>query len=50
MNRIEAQANYYKNIPLRDRRIKAVVHVEDKDDIAFWNTQSLHKTAEVDCS
>lgn len=39
MNRIEDQANYYKNLHLRDRSIKAVVHVENKDDEAFWNVQ-----------
>lgn len=31
MNRIEDQARYFNNIPLRDRKIKAVVHLEDKD-------------------
>lgn len=39
MNRIEDQANYYKNLHLRDRSIKAVVHVEDRDDVKFWNIQ-----------
>lgn len=39
MNRIEDQANYYKNLHLRDRSIKAVVHLEDKEDETFWNTQ-----------
>ena len=28
MNRIEEQARYYRNIPLRNRSIKAVVHLE----------------------
>lgn len=39
MNRIEAQAQYFRNIPLRDRNIKAVVHLEDKEDIPFWKHQ-----------
>ncbi|MDE6581431.1 MAG: DUF4435 domain-containing protein [Duncaniella sp.] len=39
MNRIEDQANYYKNLPLRYRNIKGVVHIEDKDDKEFWNNQ-----------
>lgn len=39
MSRIEDQANYYKNLHLRDRRIRAVVHVVDKDDEKFWNIQ-----------
>lgn len=39
MSRIEDQANYYKNIPLRDRAIKAVVHLEDKEDESFWKFQ-----------
>ena len=39
MNRIEEQARYYRNIPLRDRSIRAVVHLEDSDDKAFWNNQ-----------
>lgn len=39
MNRIEEQARYYSNIPLRDRNIKAVVHLEDTEDIAFWDYQ-----------
>lgn len=39
MNRIEEQARYYRNIPLRDRRIKAVVHLEDDEDKLFWNNQ-----------
>lgn len=39
MSRIEDQANYYKNIPLRDRSIKAVVHVEDNEDREFWDNQ-----------
>jgi flagellar biosynthesis/type III secretory pathway protein FliH len=32
MNRIEEQARYYQNLPLRDRTIKAVVHLEDEED------------------
>lgn len=39
MSRIEDQANYYKNIPLRDRSIKAVIHIEDNDDYDFWDNQ-----------
>ncbi len=39
MNRIEEQARYFRNIPLRDRSIKAVVHLEDTEDILFWNLQ-----------
>lgn len=39
MNRIEEQARYYRNIPLRDRNIKAVVHLEDAEDILFWSNQ-----------
>lgn len=39
MNRIEDQANYFKNIPLRDRKITAVVHLEDTADEQFWNNQ-----------
>lgn len=29
MNRIEEQARYYQNLPLRDRGVKAVVHLEE---------------------
>ena len=39
MNRIEEQARYFRNIPLRDRSIKAVVHLEDAEDILFWSNQ-----------
>ena len=39
MNRIEEQARYYRNIPLRDRNIKSVVHLEDAEDILFWSNQ-----------
>lgn len=39
MSRIEDQANYYKNLHLRDRSITAVVHIEDKEDEYFWNIQ-----------
>lgn len=39
MNRIEEQARYYRNIPLRNRGIKAVVHLEDAEDKLFWNLQ-----------
>jgi hypothetical protein len=39
MNRIEEQARYYQNLPLRDRRLKAVVHLEDTEDELFWDHQ-----------
>lgn len=39
MNRIEEQARYYRNIPLRNRSVKAVVHLEDAEDKLFWNLQ-----------
>lgn len=39
MSRIEDQANYYKNLHLRDRSIQAVIHIENKDDENFWNVQ-----------
>ena len=39
MNRIEEQARYYQNLPLLDRSIKAVVHLEDAEDELFWNHQ-----------
>ena len=39
MNRIEDQARYYQNLPLRDRRLKAVVHLEDAEDELFWDYQ-----------
>lgn len=39
MNRIEELARYFRNIPLRDRSIKAVVHLEDAEDKLFWNNQ-----------
>ena len=39
MNRIEEQARYYQNLPLRDRRVKAVVHLEDAEDELFWKNQ-----------
>ncbi len=39
MSRIEDQANYFKNIPLMDRSVKAVVHLEDREDIGFWDNQ-----------
>lgn len=41
MNRIEEQVRYYRIFTLRDRSIKAVVHLEDSEDILFWNHQ-LH--------
>ena len=39
MDRIEEQARYYRNIPLRNRSIKAVVHLEDAEDKLFWSNQ-----------
>lgn len=39
MNRIEEQARYFRNIPLHDRSIKAVVHLEDAEDVLFWSNQ-----------
>lgn len=42
MYHIENQANYYKNFHLRDRSIRAVVHVEDTDDCEFWDNQLQH--------
>lgn len=39
MSRIEDQARYYKNLHLLDRSIIAAVHVENKEDEAFWNKQ-----------
>ncbi|MDE5878301.1 MAG: DUF4435 domain-containing protein [Muribaculaceae bacterium] len=39
MSRIEDQANYYKNLHLRDRSIIAVIHIEDEADKEFWNVQ-----------
>jgi hypothetical protein len=35
---LEAQALYYKNVPLINRKIKATVHLENKDDELFWNS------------
>lgn len=39
MDRINQQAQYFSNLPLRDRSIKAVVHLEDSDDVPFWSNQ-----------
>lgn len=39
MSSIEDQANYYKNLHLRDRSIVAAIHLEDNEDKTFWNTQ-----------
>lgn len=39
MNRIEEQARYFRNIPLRDRKFKAVIHLEDAEDKLFWSNQ-----------
>lgn len=39
MDRIYQQAQYFSNLPLRDRSIKAVVHLEDSDDVSFWSNQ-----------
>ena len=43
MNRIEEQARYYRNIPLRNRSIKAVVHLEDAEDMLFWNPSTSER-------
>ncbi len=42
MNRIKDQARYYQNLTLRDRTIKAVVHLEDEEDKVFWDYQLQH--------
>lgn len=39
MDRIYQQAQYFSNLPLRDRSIKAVVHLEDSDDVPFGSNQ-----------
>jgi hypothetical protein len=39
MDRIYQQAQYFSNLPLRDRSIKAVVHLGDSDDVPFWSNQ-----------
>lgn len=31
------QAQYWSNYHLIDRTVKACVHVEDKNDVDFWN-------------
>ncbi|MDH8701509.1 hypothetical protein M2138_000855 [Dysgonomonadaceae bacterium PH5-43] len=35
-------ANYYKNLPIRQRRVKASVHLESGDDVHFWKTIFKH--------
>lgn len=35
---IEIQAEYYRNIPILDRKFKASVHLEDEEDELFWDT------------
>lgn len=35
---IEAQAEYYANIPIVDRTYRASVHLESEDDEMFWDT------------
>lgn len=35
---IEIQAEYYSNIPILDRDIKASVHLENEEDELFWDT------------
>lgn len=47
MNRIEEQARYYRNIPLRDRNIRAVVHLEDAEDILFWSNQLQEPSLQI---
>lgn len=36
-------AGYYKNISLQDRKIKACVHLEDKEDRNFWEALLTHQ-------
>ena len=31
-------AEYYANIPITDKNIRSVVHLEDESDEYFWNT------------
>ncbi len=35
---IEAQAEYFSNIPIIDRRYRASVHLESEEDEMFWDT------------
>lgn len=35
---IEAQAEYYGNIPILDPKFKSSIHLEDKEDELFWDT------------
>lgn len=37
-NIYKSQAEYWKNLPIIDRSIKACVHLEDEEDIFFWDT------------
>lgn len=34
---IEIQAEYYRNIPILDRKFKSSVHLEDEEDELFWS-------------
>lgn len=44
MDIYEAQARYYSNIPIIDRRYKSCVHIEDKEDEKFWDYHLQHIT------
>ena len=35
---IEAQAEYFANIPIIDRTYRASVHLESQEDEMFWDT------------
>ena len=39
-NIYKSQAEYWKNLPIIDRSIKACVHLEDEEDIFFWDTNT----------
>ena len=38
ISNIEAQAEYFTNIPIIDRKFKSCVHLENEEDELFWNT------------
>lgn len=38
LSNIEAQAEYFTNIPILDRKYKSSVHLEDREDELFWDT------------
>lgn len=35
---IEAQAEFFANIPILDRKYISSVHLEDEEDELFWDT------------